>query len=229
MMICPKCGRKSTEVRFIEAFCVDCYPYNLKLPESIEIEICKRCGKMRLKGEWIPYKDKFARIWPVRKLSNFRYNKNKIEEYAVSKCRGDFADAKYDIESGKITFIIKKGETEVEVERQLPFKKIITICPECSRIAGGYYEAIIQLRGDPKKIAKYSKTIIRVLKTKTFITKTEEKHGGIDIFVGSTKAVLEVCGMLGLHAIITKKLMGRREGKRYYRTTFSIRFESSDG
>ncbi len=206
MMICPKCGRKNTEVKFIEAFCVDCYPYNIKLPEKIEIEICKRCGKMRLKGEWIPY------------------DKNKIEEYTISKCRGDFTDAKYDIESGKITFVVKKGETEVFVERWLPFKKIITICPECSRIAGGYYEAIIQLRGDPRKIAKYSKTILRVLKTKTFITKTEEKHSGIDIFVGSTKAVLEVCGMLGLHAIITKKLMGRREGKRYYRTTFSIRF-----
>ena len=67
--------------------------------------------------------------------------------------------------------------------------------------------------------------LVRMLTKNTFITKSEEKHGGVDLFVGKTKSVLAVMSELRLRTKITRKLMGIREGRRYYRTTFSIRFE----
>jgi len=207
MLICPKCGRNEKEVKFMEAFCVDCYPFNLKLPGKVGIEVCKRCNRMRLRGEWVPY------------------NSRKIEEHIASKARGDFESVRYDSEKMELVFTVRKGDAAVEIRKPFEFEKKITVCPDCSKIAGGYYESIIQLRGDEKKVAKYSKILTDMLKKKTFITKTEEKHGGIDICTGSTRAVLEAVAELGLKRKITRKLVGLKEGKRFHRVTFSIRFE----
>jgi nonsense-mediated mRNA decay protein 3 len=207
MLICPKCGRSDREVKFLDAFCVDCYPFNLKIPDEVEIEFCKRCNRMRIKGEWMPY------------------NRKKLERHIASKARGEFESVEYNSEKGEFVFTVRKGDVSVEVKKPFIFDKKVVICPDCSKIAGGYYESIIQLRGNRKKVAKYSKILTKMLKRRTFITKTEEKHGGVDIFAGSTRVVLEAVAELGLRAKITRKLVGTKEGKRAYRATFSIRFE----
>ncbi|NYZ77687.1 hypothetical protein H0O02_05245 [Candidatus Micrarchaeota archaeon] len=207
MHMCPKCGKTEKEKQFLEAFCIDCYPFSFRIPDVVEIETCKRCGRMRIRGEWVSF------------------DKKGMDEYIAGKCKGEFESVTYDSGKQQAFFTVKKCGTSVTVPRYIEFIKKITICQDCSRMAGGYVEAIVQLRGNEQAIAKYSKMLIRMLKAKSFITKTEETHGGMDLFVGSTRSVLESCGALGLHAMITKKLMGRREGRRYYRTTFSIRFE----
>ncbi len=207
MLICPKCGKSSKETRFMEAFCVECYPYNLKTPEKIEIEICKRCGKMRLKGEWV------------------EYNSKKLEEYIAGKCKGEFESVEYNADNETAVFTVRKGDSEARVERNIPFKKQIVICPTCSKIAGGYFEAIIQLRGNENEIKKYKNILSRMLGRRTFISKIDEKKEGTDLFVGSTRVVLETIAELGLKRKITRKLSGAKQGKRFYRTTFLLRFE----
>jgi nonsense-mediated mRNA decay protein 3 len=207
MIICPKCGRSNEAVKFIEAFCIDCYPYKFKLPEDLELQVCKRCERMLFKGEWMPY------------------NSKKIEEYVVSKCKGDFSSAKYDIDNGVVIFTIKKGDAQIDIERFVELKKMVTICPRCSRISGGYYEAIIQLRGNDAKIAKYNRILTEMLKKSTFISKSEEKDEGTDIYVGSSKAVVGVITELGLRTKITRKLAGLKDGKRFHRVTFLLRFD----
>ena len=57
-LICPKCGRREDEVKFIESFCVDDYPLNIKAPDKEELQRCKRCGRMLFRGEWTPYDEK---------------------------------------------------------------------------------------------------------------------------------------------------------------------------
>jgi len=205
-MICPKCGRTEKEVKFIDAFCVDCYPYNIKLPE-LEIEECKRCGKVRFKGEWQTA------------------NRKKLEEYVSSKCRGDFSFVEYDSKTSTLTFTIRKGGNEIQIKKYFEPKKIMTICPDCSRRAAGYFEATIQLRGNPYEVKKYARLLCDFIKRETFLSKVEEKKEGVDLYVGSSKAVIKILGEMGMKALITKKLMGTREGKRYYRSTFLLRFE----
>ena len=204
-LVCPKCGRGDNEIRFIEAFCIECYPLNLKVPESIEIGKCKRCDRMHFKGDWTPYDER------------------KIAEQVISKCRGDFSEATYDLERQVVLFTIRKDTDEIQVERSVPLEIKITICQQCSRISGGYYQGIIQLRGNQDKIQKYADMLTTKLEKKTFIAKTEEKDEGLDLYVGNSKAVVEVITQLGIRALITKKLVGREQGKRLYRTTFAIR------
>jgi len=202
-LICPKCGRSSDKVRFVEAFCAECYPVKLKCPPKMEVEECTRCGKLRIRGEWV------------------EPNKRALSDYIVSKCRGGFEKGSYDFDEQTVTFVMDKTGIEVERSIALDIKK--TICGYCSRISGGYFEAIIQLRGDPLKVKGHALMFVKKLSKRTFIAKEEEKEGGLDIYVGNSKAVVELMSALGIRTLITKKLVGASEGKRIYRTTFLVR------
>jgi nonsense-mediated mRNA decay protein 3 len=203
VLVCPKCGRTSDKVAFIESFCVDCYPVRLKLPPRLDIPRCTRCGRMRMRGEWMAFSQK------------------KISDFVVGKCRGDFDSASFDLEKQSVSFVMSGSGARIERPVDVVVSK--TICSDCSRISGGYYEAIIQLRGDRHRVEKYADRLLRRLEGKTFIAKTEEKDGGLDLYVGSSKEVLGLINGLGVRSLITKKLVGREEGKRLYRTTFLIR------
>ncbi len=203
VLVCPRCGRTSDKVEFIDAFCIDDYPLNIKVPDRVELEQCTRCGRMRLRGEWTPYSDK------------------KVEGLVLSRCKGDFEGASYDVAYQTASFSVKKGSARVE--RKIPLDIRRTICPQCSRMSGGYFEGIIQLRGDRAKAERLAETLLRKLEKKTFVTRTEEKDEGLDLYIGSSKAVVALMGELGLKVLITKKLVGREAGKRLYRTTFLIR------
>jgi nonsense-mediated mRNA decay protein 3 len=206
VLICPKCGRSEEQVQFIESFCVDDYPLSIKVPDKEELERCKRCGRMLFRGEWALYDEK------------------KIEKHIIGKCRGEFSSASYDFGRQDIAFTIRRGEKELKVEKHVPLLINITMCLRCNRISGGYYQGIVQLRGDRARVEKYAKMLTERMEKSTFISKSEEKDGGIDLYVGSSKVVLEAVTKLGIkRTLITKKLIGRDEGKRLYRTTFAIR------
>ena len=201
-LICPRCGRSSKDVEFIEAFCRDCAPVRLECPPKVELETCTRCGRVKLRGEWTAHSAK------------------KIAELVLGKCKGGFERAEYFPEAGIAKFDMESG---ARLERSIILEMKKTICQQCSRISGGYFEGIIQLRGDKERAEKYAGSLISRLEKKTFIAKTDEKDEGIDIYVGSSKAVVALMAELGVRALITKKLVGRDQGKRLYRTTFLIR------
>ncbi|HSB46492.1 MAG TPA: NMD3-related protein [Candidatus Bilamarchaeum sp.] len=201
-LICPRCGRSSREVKFIEAFCADCAPVRLECPAKVELEQCGRCLRGKIRGEWTPVDAK------------------KIDNLVIARCRGEYVGFAYDQATGKAVFELENGAS---VEREILFEIKKTICQQCSRISGGYYEGIIQLRGNREKAAKYAEKLALKLSKSTFIAKVDEKDEGIDIFVGSSKSIVAIMSDEGVRALITKKLIGRDQGKRLYRTTFLIR------
>jgi nonsense-mediated mRNA decay protein 3 len=203
-LVCPKCGRTENEVEFIDAFCKDDYPVRIKAPDRFELEQCTRCQRVHIKGEWA------------------QYNPRKLSDYIIGRCKGDFDSAGYDPERQVAVFVMRGNNAKVE--RQIPLDLKKTICQQCSRMSGGYFEAIIQLRGDPIRVLGHADMLLkRLSKKKTFITKEEEKDGGLDLYVGNSKVVVELMGELGLKTLMTKKLVGRDQGKRLYRTTFLVR------
>jgi nonsense-mediated mRNA decay protein 3 len=204
--ICPKCGSSSEKKEFFEAFCVDCYPFSITLPKDAKLDLCKRCGQMKLRGEWQSY------------------NRKKVEEWIAGKCRGGYESCVYSLQSREFSFQFGAGDKEKTVTREWELKTLDTTCQNCSRISGGYFEAILQLRGDSEKVERKAQKLGTELGRKTFISKWEEMHGGLDLYVGSTRAVFEILHKMGLKpSKISRKLQGRREGKKLYRTTFAVR------
>lgn len=207
-IICPRCGVNSNKVNFIGSFCVNCYEIKVKLPKPSEAHFtkCKRCGKMLFKGEW----QKFD----IQKVINNLFKKSK----------GEFDTVNYDMGRGVLLFRKEKEGVEKVLEAAFPIDITVNICPDCSRMSGGYFEAIIQLRGDNlERLRQYADSLQKRIKEKTFVTKVEEKKEGIDLYIGNSKVVLKDLNDRNIPCVISRKLFGKKEAKLIYRTTFLIR------
>lgn len=111
------------------------------------------------------------------------------------------------------------------------------ICPECSRQEGGYWEAKVQLRGSEKGLNKEeeeramdkveSMVVSREGEKGAFVTKVERMHGGLDFYLGSNSlgklVSKELAQTFGGSVKESHKLVGRKDGKDVYRTTYAVR------
>src|SRR3989344_822038 len=201
MLICPKCGAPSTEIEFIEPFCIRCYPVHLRIPRNITITQCKDCKKIKQGGDWVKREDAA------------------LAENIIQKCKGEFESAKYNVDRQEAVFTVK-GKTII---RPIPLEEEVVLCPNCSRRRGGYYEAILQFRGPENRVKKHSQRAVTWLNKHSWVSKIDEHKDGIDVYVGSFQSAQQFVQLLGRKHTLTKKLVGRRKGKRIYRSTFAIR------
>ena len=204
MLICPKCGNTSDKIDFIGIFCIKCEAgrISVKWPKEIEYEQCARCERMKIKGLWT--KD--------RKV---------LDDFIISKCKGEFSSVVYDYDNDDLIFLINKERKNIRVTRKLDLFKTVVTCIDCSRLSGGYFEAIIQLRGDKARVEKYLNKLDNALGAK--LLKAGEVKGGADLYSVDNKLAMQLLNKLELRYILTKKLVGEREGKRLYRTSYSVR------
>ncbi len=193
-MKCIKCG--STTPPFIGLLCLKCYKPHIKIPKKIEIKQCKKCGRLFFSGKW--------------------QSKQKLNSFLKSKVKG--SDVKrVEIEDNMYKIYITD---DAFVKRKIPIIFVPSICDTCSKISGGYYEAIVQLRD---KGLRYYNRLLKLLNKRTFISKIDDSNG-YDIYVGSSKELFSILSYLKIkHYNVSKKLYGLKEGKRVYRITIVIR------
>ncbi len=104
------------------------------------------------------------------------------------------------------------------------------ICDECSRMHGGYYEAIIQLRGSNDFLEKEEKRIISMVHSsrmpRNFISKIVKVKGGKDIYLGSKKIAYKIVRSYDKKQYILKIshiFYGIRDGKKVSREVYLIK------
>ena len=204
-LICPKCGATSDKIQFLGPFCINCSPIRIECPKEFIMDICSRCGRMRIARDWV------------------KYDENLISRLLAKKCKGHFKKVDYEPSANTATVFIEKEGTILKLERTVKFRPNKVLCTDCSRRGSGYFEAIIQLRGRPERIAKYEKLLKSRLSETTFVAKTEDLKEGKDLYIGNSKAVIELFRELGLRMTISRKLHGVKQGRRLYRTTFLLR------
>jgi NMD protein affecting ribosome stability and mRNA decay len=171
MKFCFVCGKKTEKLT--KGYCEDCYnkKFNLiKVPESIEIEKCSKCNKIKHLTSWQDIE---------------------IEDVVKSKTKTLGNDVTIKVEGNKI---IVKGRLDgsdksKEEEHDVRLKIHKFTCPECCKRLGGYYETLIQLRGDvtsdlldviDEKINKYS------------FYKNVKVSGGYNLYVGDKNVANQV-------------------------------------
>ncbi len=205
MEFCVKCGAKRGERPFVGALCIECWEPKVRVPTKVEVKQCSRCKRYWVEGEW------------TRSFERLR-------RWIGKKVKGSYTRVEPLLEEDKVVVFFTSDEGE-EFSRTYPVKFSVkrVMCEECSRIAGGYFEAIIQVRGERRAVERLAKELVKRLREKTFISKVEEKKEGVDIYVGSSKAAYDVITSLGMTYKISKTLHGMKEGKRLYRTTFALR------
>jgi nonsense-mediated mRNA decay protein 3 len=111
-------------------------------------------------------------------------------------------------------------------------------CDRCSRISGGYFEGVVQVRAAGRPLTPREQEVAARIACEveerlqeggsrlSFISRmTEEK--GLDIVVGQSamgeEIAREITGALGGRCTAHPKLAGEKDGKRLYRVTYSVR------
>jgi len=206
MKFCFICGKKTEKL--IEGYCEDCYnkSFNLiEVPEKIEIFQCKKCDKLRQKNAFAD---------------------TKVEDLIKSKIKILGKSVKIKINENKIFAkgFLKNSKKAKEETHEINIKIIKTICPECSKRFGGYYESIIQLRGN---VFEEILDFIDIQINKRTFYRIETVKEGFNLYIGNKNIANQVAENLNkkYKFKIKKsfKLFTKKEGKDIYKSIFSIR------
>ena len=206
--ICPTCGAKESEQEFVDFFCIDCQRRRQKvnLPYDIPVDVfilqCKKCGIYKIR-RWYSSLREIAQDIPT-------LFKGEVSDIVVTSLSERRAVVEYVVD----------GEKTVS---EIPVKIHKTLCNDCTKIARGYFEAILQIRGDREWVARMRKRLGREIMYHTFITKEEEYKYGIDLYIGSTRTLKSILMGEGLKAKTSERLHTAKDGRKLYRVTFLLR------
>ncbi len=233
-LFCPKCGNP-TDI-FYDNVCRECFVKNKKLmhlPMVVHAKICPTCGSFFRKGRWefkenekeviVDYVKDSLQIDRKAEKLQLKFHTQKSDHYYMVR-----VSARAEINGIEIK---QCCDTEVRVD--------LESCDTCSRIAGGYFEGIVQIRADKRipsheeleKCKSIAYDVAEKLKEKgnrlAFISKTVKLSEGIDLYVGEAKLGKQICkaiaNALGGEFTQSPKLVGRKDGVEVYRITFALR------
>ncbi|MDY6986334.1 MAG: NMD3-related protein [Candidatus Thermoplasmatota archaeon] len=217
MRFCVECG-KETEKLF-DGLCAECASKHIevKLPETITLEVCRDCGARKKGNLWVEEEDKD----PLKDviLENLTFERSaQLEEIDVKSIKGD----PY-LQLFEVSVILNAFGIEIKREKKIEVKVKYALCPSCGKKHGGYYEAKLQLRG---KIPDGWEDYI----TEAY---AEDVKGGIDLYFPSLseekEVVKKIRDLKSAEKKESKKLHTAKDGKRIYKYTTLLRFdEGSD-
>ncbi len=112
-------------------------------------------------------------------------------------------------------------------EKEIKVRFAKSLCMKCYRQKSGYYEAIIQIRGQRERVESFMSKIYRYnSKRGGFVSKMEENGDGYDVYFGDKKIIGEFFEKNKRYK--TKQsyeLYGIKKGKKVYRTIYFLRLE----
>ena len=222
-MKCAVCGRDSKY-----SICGRCLAKRERIisyPEVVEIILCPRCGRFKFSGSWkeLSFDDALDK---AIENSFFVHPELEVKEFDLS---GDGHFYSFKIKGVlRGDYVEEEGFFKVRVKREG--------CQKCSREAGGYYEAIIQLRAKNRKILdeeveRVAKIVEEEIESsgseKSFLTKIVERREGIDFYIGDSKVAKKIAKRVvkefGAEFKESAKIAGRKDGVELYRMTYLVR------
>src|SRR6266850_192182 len=235
-MQCFRCGKEEGPSGLIRGLCPDCFVETEKpfvLPEHITVLQCASCGSLLRGKTWL-------KGVPDEEVVPFALREHASVRAGVELLGMDAQRGKGDERSFDLTVIARLKVAEDIFERPFPthIKIRRSLCDVCSRRAGSYFEAIVQVRGFDSPLDKAHQERIRgavedavarlsAKEREVFLTKSEEVKGGLDFYLSSTSAAQRIAASLrdelGATLLRSGKIGGVKDGNELQRTTFSVR------
>ncbi len=239
-MFCLLCN--SEEEELYDGLCRKCYLEEFEvadLPDHASFSVCSHCGALLKHDKWVQsgYYDDEIITDAITDDININEKLQDPEFYVeIVNNRNTIYECILHV-SGVII-----GET-IEKEYPIEVKVERSVCPDCSKFYSGYYEAVIQLRADDRKLTSeeiaeadefISNEIQRMSKTNklAYVTKRIVLKEGIDYQIGSYNVANKICVNMQKQfgGIITEshKIIGhdKSKSKDLYRTWISLRLPS---
>ena len=215
MKFCFLCGKKTEKL--IKGYCEECYnkKYNLiEIPKKISYIICNKCKLIRHRNKWKDTKIRDLLKQKIKILGNNVKIKIEMNDIFHIKAKGFLEGSEK----------LKEETHDVNVNINK------TICPFCSRKYGGYYEAILQLRGNFSPLITDfidDQMILMSKKERKAFYRIKGVKNGFDFYIGSKSAANRLAESLKkkFNAKIKRsfKLVTKKNGKNVYRNIISVR------
>lgn len=172
------------------------------------MERCRVCGKIRTR-------EGFA---PEDRLSLGSVVQQRLNKFKVKMISHEDGKALLDVVSAR-----REGNVYTEKEVEIKYRKVT--CDSCYKRIGGYYEATVQLRGDPERISRMIERITRYAEERgEFVAKVERADNGYDMYVSSKALVSAFVSEREITAKVSYTLSGlNQSGKKVYKNTYAIR------
>ncbi len=202
MKVCPSCGVSEDRKPFVGFFCIDCYLERNPPIKSVKKEVkrCPTCGRVFIDNRW----QDFSLERLSRYLERSIKLSDEVERPIVTVAFGNETTKGIEF-TVMVRGIIKGTPVTYRYIDTLLFKK--EQCPYCAKRYGGYFEAVLQLRGPKWREAyNFSLTFLSTQKDPmAFISKEVVKKEGIDIYVGSKRVVEKLLRKAKLKGWIVKR------------------------
>ncbi|MFA5860216.1 MAG: NMD3-related protein [Candidatus Thermoplasmatota archaeon] len=237
-MFCVECGKESPLEGLRGGVCADCYVKKTVLAsvrDHVDIEVCVHCHA-RKRGEiWLEGHGTMEPIVEDAVREGVQFAK------VVERPRLRLQVTPED-ERNYGVLVQASGLAEgVPFESELRTRSRIknATCVRCSRVQGGYYEAIVQVRANRRAMELDEKRALKALASKfierivtdgdrnAFVLRDEDADRGLDIYMGTTNSgrmlakliATEYGGKIQEH----HKTVGQKDGLDLIRMTFAVR------
>jgi NMD protein affecting ribosome stability and mRNA decay len=212
---CPLCNKSSDDIRFIGNFCEECIVKKLekKVPEKVVIFQCRWCKRIK-EGKT------FSR------MSNPSLQRAvKIELKLPFEVKATAHTAK----QIDCTFITEIDGERVSFNRTLNYEIAHETCQRCYRISSGYYEAVVQLRGDKIRIDNLITKITKYVQRRGgFIAKIDDVNEGKDVYISDKLMTNTFFKDYDIKPVRSFRLYGEKKGIKLYRNTYALHFDTPE-
>jgi len=204
-MFCPNCGKQKSGA----GLCIDCYlnknGFSLK---KKPVEICD-CDKVFFHNQWTDN-------W-VSYLNQF-VEKNLVVPPQIERSSVDVSGKreKQNVEL-EVDFIGEYGGEEFRKDIDFSVPIVKRTCADCKHLSGGYFEAVIQYRGEGD---------IPIELNRSKIIHIETVRGGLDYYITESSYADAVTNQLRKKGFLikkTNKIFGQKNGETVYRFYYSIK------
>ena len=234
---CTQCGK--IDEKLYHGLCSTCFIEKtslIRIPDHLELKICTHCGSVHKKTKWLDSNLSLENQMVEIIVEHVEFDESvSQEEISLELINERGSTFNYLVTvRGKVLGedIIQEFPSNVKVNR--------SVCPECSKYASGYYEAVIQLRADernpsPDEIETADNILQNRLKRLSkdnrmaYISQRALIKEGADYYVGSYKTARKLTNALKnvLGGVVKEspRLMGhdKNTGKDLYRIWISLR------
>jgi nonsense-mediated mRNA decay protein 3 len=232
-MFCVECGKEAPIFR--NGVCLHCYLSHTQFsqgPTILDLTMCPRCSSYKYKNTWL--QEPFPEVLKRHVSDAFHISPELKDMEIHTRCS----------EQDRIlacTVFISGVIEDQNITEQHPLTVRIrrNTCDVCSREAGGYYEAIVQIRADQRTLSKHElhtlrsvvETLVRQFqesgKRGLFITDIDERREGLDFFISEKGTALSIAKKIQEQFGGTFKqsasTAGMKDSKQVYRMTYLIR------
>jgi len=232
-MFCVECGRE--EPIYKNGVCLQCYLKQAQFtkgPAIIDITACPRCESYKYKNTWLmePFEEALRR----HVKDAFHVDPELHEPQIDTDCKEQ--DRMY---ACVVRITGSVGGQTVTEEHPLTVRLRRTTCDVCSREAGGYYEAILQIRSDTRAFSKaelesLQETVEKLVgqhqgsgKRGLFITDYEVKREGLDFFLSDKNTAFAIAKKIqeqyGGEFKQSASTAGMKDSRQLFRMTYLVR------